>query len=113
MYGVVLWRDADGTQAVIWCDDHGDLALYRSADAEPQLEVGDLVSFRAEQSRRMRLAKDLQLVEQERFPGLPADLKAAGAAQASVRPDGEKIISLEKSRGKSDTHAYARARASM
>jgi hypothetical protein len=47
----------------------------------------------------MRLAKDLHLVEQERFPGLPADLKAAGAAQASVRPDGEKVISLEKSRG--------------
>ena len=99
MYGVVLWRGADGKQAVIWCDDHGDLALYRSVDAELKLEVGDLVSFRTEQSRRMRVAKDVVLVEQDRFPNLPDHLKAADADRSMPMP-GDKVIPFDSARGK-------------
>ena len=29
MYGIVLWSDRSERQAVIWCEDQGDLAYCR------------------------------------------------------------------------------------
>ena len=28
MYGVVLWIDKNAQKAVIWCEDHGNLAYF-------------------------------------------------------------------------------------
>ena len=32
MYGVILWSDPEGGQAVIWCEDRGDLAYYEAPE---------------------------------------------------------------------------------
>lgn len=32
MLGVVLWADIDDRKAVIWCEDHGNLAYYTAAE---------------------------------------------------------------------------------
>lgn len=47
MFGVVLWSDPQEQKAVIWCEDHGDLAFYRqSKDAiAVPLDAGDWVQF--------------------------------------------------------------------
>ena len=53
MYGVVLWSESRSKRAVIWCEDHGDLAFYTGApEDDPQdahlgvaLDTGDLIKF--------------------------------------------------------------------
>ncbi|MCM2562388.1 hypothetical protein M8756_09525 [Lutimaribacter sp. EGI FJ00015] len=95
MYGVVLWCSADSRKAVIWCEDHGDLAFYEDVAAQTALDPGDLVKFRSEQTRRRRLARDLELIEQDRFRNLPDDLKAAGRVHpASNTPENGKVVRL-------------------
>lgn len=87
MYGIVLWSGNEGRKAVIWCEDHGDLAFFETvADPVdgPRLEAGDMVRFRSEAGRRMRLAVDLERVADQRFPEVVDTLKgksnACGAA---------------------------------
>lgn len=84
MYGVVLWCSPCCEKAVIWCEDHGDLAFFHDAGCALVLEAGDLVKFRSEQTRRMRLAKDLTLVEEDRFRDLPERLRAVGAPRTGM-----------------------------
>ena len=47
MYGVVLWSDKRLGNAVIWCEDHRNLAFFRQdsspSGAECWFEPGDLV----------------------------------------------------------------------
>lgn len=49
MLGVVLWSDASDRQAVIWCEDQGDLAFMTAADSvlncDGFFDAGDLVQF--------------------------------------------------------------------
>ncbi|MBY5932854.1 hypothetical protein KUV51_07570 [Tateyamaria omphalii] len=67
MIGVILWSDPAKAKAVIWCEDHGDLA-FLSADDCPTLpdvffDVGDIVEFDvfAEKNiRKVHRAKRLQ-----------------------------------------------------
>ncbi len=100
MYGVVLWCSADCRKSVIWCEDHGDLAFFQAQEGPaPRLEAGDLVKFRSVQTRRMRIAHDLVLVEQERFRDLPDNLKAAGEQAESRAATGAKVLSFSKTRG--------------
>ena len=58
MFGVVLWSDPASGSAVIWCEDHGDLAYYDASGApdtldtravQTLLDTGDLVEFDAHQ----------------------------------------------------------------
>lgn len=82
MYGVVLWSDKDQNRAVIWCEDHGDLAFYGGeTDVPPSqtfMEPGDLVQFQVEEARNMRFARNVSLVSSEQYPTLAQDLKEAG-----------------------------------
>ena len=47
MLGVVLWSDAGDNKAVIWCEDHGDLAYFNGGVDDPaslmDFDAGDLV----------------------------------------------------------------------
>lgn len=60
MIGVILWSDPCDSKAVIWCEDHGDLA-YMSVSENKHLpdrffEVGDMVEFDVSTKRNLRLA---------------------------------------------------------
>lgn len=70
MYGIVLWSGDGGDKAVIWCEDHGDLAFFNGPVPSTPLEVGDLVRFNAERCRSMRRAIDLERVAEDSFPGI-------------------------------------------
>lgn len=63
MYGVVLWSDAFDQKAVIWCEDHGDLAYYaggaQSAHGGVSLDPGDLIEFDLDDHRDYRAACNL------------------------------------------------------
>lgn len=88
MYGVVLWSDRDQNRAVIWCEDHGDLAFYRGDETctlgGADIDPGDLVQFELDEVSDMRVAQKPKLVAQESFPTLSQDLKKAGARLGAV-----------------------------
>lgn len=73
MQGVILWCDPDKGKAVIWCDDHGQLAFYNDHDAADipfAFDVGDLVVFVPEQQDGLRYAHEMALVASQEFPKL-------------------------------------------
>ena len=84
MIGVVLWSDAAQRKAVIWCEDHGDLAFYREASDSTGMELdpGDLVQFDLTTERHLRFAHNPKLVSEGEHAPLPEELRAA--AQQSV-----------------------------
>ena len=88
MFGVVLWSDEVRNRAVIWCEDHGNLAFFSGEGIESlegaDLEPGDLVQFDIRSERNMRLASSPRLVAQDEYPTLAQDLKLAGTGQTPV-----------------------------
>lgn len=85
MYGVVLWTDQRENRAVIWCEDHGDLAFYRgAADCDAAMAAGDLVEFDLRDTGDMRLAHMPRLVTRRSHPNLSAELKKAGTRMGAI-----------------------------
>lgn len=87
MYGVVLWSDAQENKAVIWCEDHGDLAFYRQPiDAlEVALDAGDWVQFDMTTDRHLRFAHNPRLIAEGVYPEL-ADVLSSSSPN-EVKPD--------------------------
>lgn len=89
MYGVVLWSDPEDRKAVIWCEDHGDLAYYGEGCTSLfdgySLDAGDLVHFQLQEGAKMRLAQNPELVSEQHAPALAERLKAA-LGPAKVAP---------------------------
>lgn len=89
MYGVVIWSDEDEQKAVIWCEDHGDLAFYRQADGDGRLslDAGDWVQFDLTMEQQMRYALNPRLVAEGVYADL-ADSLAAPRGGKSVQGHG-------------------------
>ncbi|WP_120499810.1 hypothetical protein [Roseovarius sp. EL26] len=79
MFGVILWNDQISNRAVIWCEDHGDLAFLNSSVLQGhnvcKIEAGDLVQFDIADDGNMRLATNAQLVQPDAYPQLASSLK--------------------------------------
>ena len=67
MIGVILWSDPANEKAVIWCEDHGDLAFLSRVECaalpDDFFDVGDIVDFEVvteRNVRRVHRAKRLQ-----------------------------------------------------
>ncbi|WP_146343979.1 hypothetical protein [Falsiphaeobacter marinintestinus] len=91
MFGVVLWSDPQEQKAVIWCEDHGDLAFYRQPDDGEQvtLDAGDWVQFEMTMDRQMRHVHNPRLVAEGLFPEIANALPQSGHGQNlpdAIRP---------------------------
>ena len=89
MFGVVLWCDSRESKAVIWCEDHGDLAFYRRSErSEPlAMDAGDWVQFDVTVGSDMRYAHNPRLVAEGAFDGLADNLIKTGAqGEPALRP---------------------------
>ena len=88
MFGVVLWSDRESGKAVIWCEDHGDLAFYK--ETEPGTEIllgaGDLVEFDVTLDRQFRFANNPRVVSDSYSSGL-ADALAYSVDKPVLQPD--------------------------
>ncbi len=86
MMGVVLWADLTEQKAVIWCEDHGELAFWHEPGPSLHdgvvLDVGDLVDFEMSEGAQLRLARNPQRLERTQFFGLVESLREAGEAPA-------------------------------
>ncbi|WP_204114022.1 hypothetical protein [Shimia biformata] len=80
MFGVVLWSDNLDNKAVIWCEDHGDLAFFNGGNdmpsSLPDLDPGDLVQFELSQDRNLRYARNPVRVAEGAYDTLPDTLSA-------------------------------------
>ena len=87
MFGVVLWSDEDQDKAVIWCEDHGDLAFYRKPENHTriQLDAGDWVQFDMTMDRHLRFAHNPNPICEALYPELADTLGAVAPAHASVQ----------------------------
>ncbi len=70
MFGVILWSDAAAGQAVIWCEDSGNLAYYQAPGRLRHsqcdfFDAGDYVEFEVTQDDRLRRASNAQKVQAE------------------------------------------------
>lgn len=93
MFGVVLWSDTEDRKAVIWCEDHGDLAFYNKTEelcsAEFALDAGDLVQFDLTVDRHLRFAHNPRLVSEGVCPDIADTLAPANAAPQVRRGSAE------------------------
>ncbi|MGR3271137.1 hypothetical protein DU478_08885 [Thalassococcus profundi] len=100
MYGVVLWTDTADSRAIIWCEDHGDLAFYTSNGVSAHdglsLDAGDLVQFDVTQENNLRLARNPQLVAQSHSQGLIQKLSRGRTAPQAA--GGANVVSLDRFR---------------
>ena len=82
MYGVVLWSDKQKDRAVIWCEDHRNLAFFKNEANEEgrgtSFEPGDLVKFDLREIDDLRLAVDPCLVAPGEYPSLARELMRIG-----------------------------------
>lgn len=92
MYGVVLWSASNDDKAVIWCEDHGELAYYRQTPQGEKvaLDAGDWVQFDVTMERHMRYAHNPRLVAEGVFEDLVQSLAgrapALGTEQGRLSP---------------------------
>ncbi len=74
MLGLVLWCDGTARRALIWCEDHGDLAWYdaggEGAAAVP-VRAGDLVRVGVSAAPGLRRAWALRIVARGAHAELP------------------------------------------
>ncbi|MWB77492.1 hypothetical protein GLS40_05595 [Pseudooceanicola sp. 216_PA32_1] len=110
MFGVVLWSDSADRKAVIWCEDHGDLAYFNAGDdtdlSMVALDAGDLVQFDLTEEAEMRRATNPRLVAEEQFPTLAHRLQNAlptpdAPATSCSRNASAIIIPLDSARRRS------------
>ncbi len=74
MFGVVLWCSSADQKAVVWCEDHGDLAFFdQSVDTRDSatssnvnFDAGDLICFDLSEDGQMRQVMNPRLVAEDR-----------------------------------------------
>lgn len=94
MLGVVLWSDSTDKKAVIWCEDHGELAYFDGKGSSifegASLDAGDLVQFEMQQENQRRLAHNMRRVQQGAYAGLTERLVEAAAPQKEPVPQADR-----------------------
>ncbi|SNR42748.1 hypothetical protein [Puniceibacterium sediminis] len=100
MFGVVLWTDTAEKKAVIWCEDHGNLAFYSGEDHSAvegvSLDAGDLIQFDMNEESNLRLARNPQLVGQSQYVGIAQSLRTdGGRAKDKTVTNASNIIQME------------------
>jgi len=101
MFGVVLWSDEQEQKAVIWCEDHGDLAFYSNKvdGFRLTLDAGDWVQFDMTMERHQRFAHNPRLVCEGVYPDLADALCAVPAPHSVPGPSKERTGTALSGRG--------------
>ena len=117
MIGVVIWSAEAENKAIIWCEDHGELAYLRqsphkAASAE-RFGEGDLIQFDVTELNNLRMAKNPRRIAQHYCCDLSSVISTAGAlkeqlAAKSPEPMPDNVIEL-RPKGNQVTSKRARA----
>lgn len=114
MFGVVLWSDAQEKKAVIWCEDHGDLAFYRQSgdSVDVTLDAGDWVQFDLTTERHLRFAHNPRLISEGLCEGLSDVLESAAPGAEPTVPRGHGVVAVHP-RDSAEIIPFAASRASQ
>ncbi|MBI6629988.1 hypothetical protein [Pontibaca salina] len=84
----MLWSDTKDSKALIWCEDHGDLAFYRrpKGGTGPTLDAGDWVQFELSMEQDLRRARNPRMMVEGAFSDL-ADRLLADASESARQSD--------------------------
>lgn len=105
MIGVVIWSAEKESKAIIWCEDHGELAYLRqsphkAASAE-RFDEGDLIQFDVTELNNLRMARNPRRIAHHHCCDLKDVISTAGAlrdkmsAQAT-QSDADNVIPLRR-----------------
>lgn len=92
MIGVVLWADQIDHKAVIWCEDHGNLAFLKAQEMQNMdvsgLDAGDVIQFELQDESPTRLATNPKRLAMGEYPMLAEALthQAANSAPELAEP---------------------------
>ncbi len=120
MLGVVLWSNTNDNKAVIWCEDHGDLAYFNGTpedhDALLGFDAGDLVQFDLREEQRQRYARNPRRVGQGAYSGIQESLsdtqpieEAVSCSNTNTSYLSAQVIPFRNSSGKTRDKHYAPA----
>jgi len=90
MYGVVLWSDRSHEHAVIWCEDHGDLAFHvpdHVSSGCVSLAHGDVIAFELDPEASFRRICNVRLVDCDAYPVLARSLKEIAETLRNIPAD--------------------------
>ncbi len=112
MYGVILWSDPDVRKAVIWCEDHGELAYYEAPDQVVGgdtmfFDPGDYVQFDLSIDDNLRRASNATTIQAGSFPSVAHTLEASSPTDVRYRsePEGrDNVIPLAARRDMRSSH---------
>ena len=95
MLGVVLWSDRKRDRAVVWCEDHQNLAFFKCdpsfAGCDRGFEAGDLIEFELRVEDDLRLVVDPSLVAPQQYSALVRELmQGQGAGECTSLPTEER-----------------------
>jgi hypothetical protein len=109
MFGVIIWSDPEIKNAVIWCEDQGDLAFFQ-ASTEPMAEwykfpdAGDYVAFDVELHNDMRVVRNPRPVQAGLCEELPSALLSTARclqkahAAGSVETGADNVTNFDTAR---------------
>jgi hypothetical protein len=102
MFGVILWADARDRRAVIWCEDHGNLAYYTGSEQNVHdgmnLDAGDLIQFDLREERDVRRARNLRRVDVGYAPTIAHDLCNKGDISARAPTEADNVVNFPDAR---------------
>ena len=113
MFGVVLWSNSDERKAVIWCEDHGDLAYYRQPENGEQmaLDAGDWVQFDMTTDRHLRFAHNPRLIAGGGSEGLADALMEEASQAPGSTAEGTAEVRAASVRGSAEIIPFAAVQA--
>jgi hypothetical protein len=94
MLGVVIWTDAGDNKAIIWCEDHGELAFigqqsHAAANGE-RFDQGDLIQFDLAEHENVRLARNPRKIAHHYCSDLDAVIATAQAVEKELTSSAKK-----------------------
>ncbi len=90
MLGVVIWTDAAECKAIIWCEDHGELAYlgqHTHSGGLVTFDQGDLIQFDLAEHRSMRLAQNPRKIAHHYCSDLGDVLEKAQTVKTQIEED--------------------------
>ena len=106
MLGVVIWSAEVESKAIIWCEDHGELAFLgqapHKAACSERFDEGDLIQFDVTELDNLRLARNPRRIAQHYCSDLGDVVNTAsklrvdiGESTASAISVGENVVPFD------------------
>lgn len=88
MLGVVIWSAEAESKAIIWCEDHGELAFLgqtpHSTVSAERFREGDLIQFDLTELDNLRFARNPKRIAQHYCSDLGSVLENARAVKNTI-----------------------------